>query len=147
MYNIYNFYGEVSLQRKQFFYGKFLGKDRQITWLLCEKCNGDNWIIVAGHVRFIRWYVIDTIIISIKISIKKYFRIINSQSKEWLYVTLISLDCRVILNTSFYCVFRVQADWTLTHMSHKDTEQSTIEASITLNGITLTDSLIRWSPN
>jgi hypothetical protein len=40
-------------------------------------------------------------------------------------------------------VFRAQADWTLTHTSHKDTEQSTIEASITLNGVTLTDLLIR----
>jgi hypothetical protein len=39
--------------------------------------------------------------------------------------------------------FRAQADWTLTHTSHKDTEQSTIEASITLDGVTLTDSLIR----
>jgi hypothetical protein len=37
--------------------------------------------------------------------------------------------------------------WTLTHMSHKDTQQSTIEASATLDGITLTDPLIRWSPN
>jgi hypothetical protein len=46
-----------------------------------------------------------------------------------------------------YRVFRAQADLTLIHMSHKDTEQSTIEASITLNGVTLTDSLIRWSPN
>jgi hypothetical protein len=44
---------------------------------------------------------------------------------------------------SLYRVFRVQADWTVTHMSHKDTEQSTIEASITLDGVTLTDSLIR----
>jgi hypothetical protein len=34
--------------------------------------------------------------------------------------------------------FRAQADWTLTHTSHKDTEQSIIEASITL-----TDKLIR----
>jgi hypothetical protein len=40
-------------------------------------------------------------------------------------------------------VSRAQADWTLTHMSHKDTEQSTIEGYITLDGITLTDSLIR----
>jgi hypothetical protein len=40
-----------------------------------------------------------------------------------------------------YRVFSVQADWTLTHPSHKDTEQSTIEASmfITLDGITLID--------
>jgi hypothetical protein len=40
-------------------------------------------------------------------------------------------------------MFRAQADWTLTHMSHKDTEQSTIEASITLDGVILTNSLIR----
>jgi hypothetical protein len=46
-----------------------------------------------------------------------------------------------------YRVFSVQADWTLTHTSHKDTERSTIEASITLDGVTLTDPLIRWSPN
>jgi hypothetical protein len=40
----------------------------------------------------------------------------------------------------------VQADWTLlTHTTHKDTEQSTIEASITLDSVTLTDSLIKWS--
>jgi hypothetical protein len=37
----------------------------------------------------------------------------------------------------------MQGDWTLTHLGHKDTEQSTIEASITLDGITLTDSLTR----
>jgi hypothetical protein len=37
--------------------------------------------------------------------------------------------------------------WTPTHTSHKDTEQSTTEASITLDGVTLTDSLIGWSPN
>jgi hypothetical protein len=42
-----------------------------------------------------------------------------------------------------YRVFRAQADWALTHASHKDTEQSTIEASVTLEGVTLTDSLIR----
>jgi hypothetical protein len=44
-------------------------------------------------------------------------------------------------------VFSAQADWTLTHTSPKDTEQSTIEASITLDGLTLTDPLIRWSLN
>jgi hypothetical protein len=42
-----------------------------------------------------------------------------------------------------YRVFRAQADWTLIHTSHNDTEQSTIEASVTLDGVTLTDSLIR----
>jgi hypothetical protein len=46
-----------------------------------------------------------------------------------------------------YRVFRAQADWTLTHTSHKDTDQSVMETSITLDGVTLTDSLIRWSPN
>jgi hypothetical protein len=49
--------------------------------------------------------------------------------------------------TKTYRVFRAQTDWTLTHTSHEDTEQSTIEASITLDVVTLTDSLIRWSPN
>jgi hypothetical protein len=44
-------------------------------------------------------------------------------------------------------VFSVQTDWTLTHTSHKYTEQSTIEASIILDGVTPTDSLVRWSPN
>jgi hypothetical protein len=42
-----------------------------------------------------------------------------------------------------YRVFSEQADWTLTHMSHKDTKQSTVEANITLDGVTLTDPLIR----
>jgi hypothetical protein len=41
-----------------------------------------------------------------------------------------------------YRVFSAQANWTLTHTSHKDTEQSTVEASITLDGVTLTDSLL-----
>jgi hypothetical protein len=36
-----------------------------------------------------------------------------------------------------------QADSTLTHTSYKDTEQSTMEASITLDGVTWTDSLIK----
>jgi hypothetical protein len=47
------------------------------------------------------------------------------------------------LNPDLYWVFSAQADWTLTHTSHKDTEQSTIEASITLDGVPLTDSLTR----
>jgi hypothetical protein len=46
-----------------------------------------------------------------------------------------------------YRMFRAKADWTLTHTSHKDTEQSTIEVSIKLDGVTLTDPLIRWSSN
>jgi hypothetical protein len=57
-------------------------------------------------------------------------------------------QCRKI-NTNIITanVFPEQADWTLTHTTHKHTEQSTIEASIRLDGVTLTDSLIRWSPN
>jgi hypothetical protein len=35
----------------------------------------------------------------------------------------------------------------MTHTSHKVIEQSTVEVSITLYGVTLTDSLIRWSQN
>jgi hypothetical protein len=63
--------------------------------------------------------------------------------------TLTSLTFRFILlvRVVMYRVSSAQADWTLTHTSHKDTEQSTIEASITLDGVTLTASLIRWSPN
>jgi hypothetical protein len=44
-------------------------------------------------------------------------------------------------------MFRAQADRTLTYVSHNDTGQSTIEASIILEGVTLTDSLIRQSHN
>jgi hypothetical protein len=40
-----------------------------------------------------------------------------------------------------------QADWPLTHTCQKDTQQSTKEASITLDGVTLTDPVIRSSPN
>jgi hypothetical protein len=36
-----------------------------------------------------------------------------------------------------------QADWTLTHTSHEDTEQSIVEDSNKLDGVTVTDSLIR----
>jgi hypothetical protein len=46
-----------------------------------------------------------------------------------------------------YLVFRAQANWTLTDMRHKDTEQSTIKASTIIDGVTLTDSLIRRSSN
>jgi hypothetical protein len=46
-------------------------------------------------------------------------------------------------SSNIYRMFRAQADWTLTHTSHKDTEQSAIEASITFDGVTLTDPLIR----
>jgi hypothetical protein len=43
-----------------------------------------------------------------------------------------------------YCTaYSAQADWTLTHTSYKDTEHSTILASITLDGVTLTDSMIK----
>jgi hypothetical protein len=41
-----------------------------------------------------------------------------------------------------YRQFGAQADWTLTHTSHK-TQQSMIEASIILDVVTLTDQLIR----
>jgi hypothetical protein len=62
----------------------------------------------------------------------------------WSYGRLLSVCI------DYWCylhrVFRA-ADWTLTHASYKDTEQSTIEASITLDGVTLTNSLIGWSPN
>jgi hypothetical protein len=51
------------------------------------------------------------------------------------------------ISTNKYRVFSAQADWTLTHTNHKDTEQSTIEISVTVHGVTLSDSLIRWSPN
>jgi hypothetical protein len=44
-------------------------------------------------------------------------------------------------------MFSAQADSTPTHTSHKDTEQSTIYASITLDVVTLTDSLFRCSQN
>jgi hypothetical protein len=50
--------------------------------------------------------------------------------------------CQWYMCVSMYDVYSVisaQADWTLTHTSHEDTEQSTIEASITLDGVTLTD--------
>jgi hypothetical protein len=44
----------------------------------------------------------------------------------------------------FYWVFSAQADWTSAHTSHKNTDQSTIEASITLDGVIdrLTDKVI-----
>jgi hypothetical protein len=51
------------------------------------------------------------------------------------------------LHAELYRVFRAEVHWTLTHTDHKDTGQSTTEASITLDGVTLTDSLLRWSPN
>jgi hypothetical protein len=42
-----------------------------------------------------------------------------------------------------YRVFSALADGTFTHTSHKDTDQRTIEASVTLDGVTQTDSLLR----
>jgi hypothetical protein len=41
-----------------------------------------------------------------------------------------------------YRVFSAQADWTLIHTCHKDTEQSSTGASVTLDGVRLTDPLI-----
>jgi hypothetical protein len=35
-------------------------------------------------------------------------------------------------------VFSASADWTMSRTIHKDTEQSTIDASVTLDGVTLT---------
>jgi hypothetical protein len=43
---------------------------------------------------------------------------------------------------SLYRVLSAQADWTLTHKSHKGTEQSTVEATITLDGVEVIDSLL-----
>jgi hypothetical protein len=69
---------------------------------------------------------------------------------------LIANDVKNMENRQKYCkkhqvctkrVFSAQADRTLTHRSHKNTEHSTIETSITFDGVTLTDSLIRRSPN
>jgi hypothetical protein len=40
-------------------------------------------------------------------------------------------------------VFNEQAGWTWTHTNHKDTEQSTIEVSFTLDFVRRTDALIR----
>jgi hypothetical protein len=46
-----------------------------------------------------------------------------------------------------YRVFSAQDEWILTHTSHKVTEQSTTENSITLDGVTLTHPLIRSPTN
>jgi hypothetical protein len=54
-------------------------------------------------------------------------------------VTMFTTD----FNPELYRVFSAQAKQTLAHMSHKDTQQSTIEASVTFDGVTLNDSLIR----
>jgi hypothetical protein len=55
--------------------------------------------------------------------------------------------CLSLSSMARYWVFREQAEWTLTHTSYKDTEESTIEACITLDGVTRADLLVRWSPN
>jgi hypothetical protein len=47
---------------------------------------------------------------------------------------------------ALWIIWSVQRAGWLTHTSHKDTEQGIIHA-ITLDGVTLTDPLIRWSPN
>jgi hypothetical protein len=57
-----------------------------------------------------------------------------------LDISLCSIDNIPVI--FIYRMFSAQADWNLTHTSHKDAEQSTIEASITLDGVTLTDSLL-----
>jgi hypothetical protein len=71
----------------------------------------------------------------------------SSLTRRWVCLLWIYLIFRQVYVLHIYRVFRAQAGWTLTHTSHKDAEQSTTEASITLDGVTLTDSLIRWSPN
>jgi hypothetical protein len=43
-----------------------------------------------------------------------------------------------LIRRIYIWVFRAQADWTLIHTSHKAPSQSTIEAPITLDGVTLT---------
>jgi hypothetical protein len=63
-----------------------------------------------------------------------YKELFNWMQVGWLYAWI-------------YRVFSAQADWTLTHTSHKDTEHSTIEASITLDGVTRTNSLLIWTPD
>jgi hypothetical protein len=57
-------------------------------------------------------------------------------AKHQLHIAMPYIHC-------LYMVFRAQADLALTHTSHAHTEQSTIEASITLDDVTLTDLLIR----
>jgi hypothetical protein len=66
-----------------------------------------------------------------------------SSSPAWPYAII----CTARSNTHTYRVLSKQADWTSTHTSHKDTEQGTAEASITLDGITWTNPLITRSPN
>jgi hypothetical protein len=63
-------------------------------------------------------------------------------AKEQGWSPDVSIHRFELLRLYVYRVFREQADLTLRHMNHKGKEQSTTEASITL-----TDSLIRWSPN
>jgi hypothetical protein len=49
----------------------------------------------------------------------------------------------VMKSSVLYRVSSAQAGWTVTHTRHKDTEQSAVGASIRLDGVTLTDPLIR----
>jgi hypothetical protein len=93
-----------------------------------------------------------TVLISqLPYSLHSKFFLNSSRFASWCQLLILLrqlLDTRRYpLPSINYRVFRAQDDWTLTHTSHKDTEQCKIEASITLDGITLTDSLIRWSPN
>jgi hypothetical protein len=48
------------------------------------------------------------------------------------------LDRKQRVFHAIYGVFNAQADWTLTHTSHKGTEQSTIGASIAFDSATMT---------
>jgi hypothetical protein len=65
-------------------------------------------------------------------------------SEDVNQLRIVSRDLFCELHDSRF--FRAQADWILTRTSHK-TEQSTIEASVTLDCITRADSLLRWSLN
>jgi hypothetical protein len=72
------------------------------------------------------------------------FTHVSFQFLYWSFTQVFLVELVLCIFSGYmYRVFRAQADWTLTHTSHKDTEQSTIEASITLDGVTRTDQLIR----
>jgi hypothetical protein len=71
----------------------------------------------------------------------------NEQSLWRTEVSELILHCTALwlaqFDVHFYRMFRAQADSTLTHTSHKEPEKCTIEASVTLDDVTLTHSLIK----
>jgi hypothetical protein len=75
-----------------------------------------------------------------RVSLKNahFLSTLPSEYEKWFLVRGLS-NC---MSVCMYRMFSAQADWTLTHTSYEDTEQGTIEASITLDGVTLTDPLI-----